>query len=158
MSIQDWGAVGEIVGGFAVVITLIYLSVQLRQTSNSLQAAAMNTSSEANVRVMHEIITHPELVDLLMKGAREGLGGLTANERIRFVNWYNASMRFFENHYMMYLANGLPPKAWDNDERGIAELLKSNGAQEAWDTQKHVFSDDFVERVDVILRSHRVPG
>lgn len=151
MSIQDWGAIGEIVGGLAVVLTLIYLSVQIRQTSNALQAASMNTSSEANVRVMHEIITHPELVDLLVKGGRQGLGALTENEKIRYINWINASMRFFENHYMMYIAKGLPQKAWDNDESGIAELLKSRGAKEAWETQKHLFSDDFIERVAVVL-------
>ena len=41
MSIQDWGAIGEIVGAFAVVLTLVYLSVQLRQTADSLRAASM---------------------------------------------------------------------------------------------------------------------
>ena len=37
------GAVGEILGAAAVVVTLIYLAAQLRQNTNSMQAAAYNT-------------------------------------------------------------------------------------------------------------------
>ena len=30
MSIQDWGAVGELIGSLAVLISLVYLAVQVR--------------------------------------------------------------------------------------------------------------------------------
>ena len=33
MTIQDWGAIGEIVGGLAVIVTLGYLAFQLRQNA-----------------------------------------------------------------------------------------------------------------------------
>lgn len=31
MTIQDWGAMGEVVGAIAVVVTLAYLATQIRQ-------------------------------------------------------------------------------------------------------------------------------
>jgi len=33
MTIQDWGAIGELVGGVAVIVTLIYLALQVRQNT-----------------------------------------------------------------------------------------------------------------------------
>lgn len=38
MSLEEWGAIAEIVGAFAVVITLIYLAVQVRHSKESLDA------------------------------------------------------------------------------------------------------------------------
>ncbi len=32
MTIQDWGAIGELVGGAAVLVALVYLALQIRQT------------------------------------------------------------------------------------------------------------------------------
>ena len=34
MTIQDLGAVGEFIGGVAVLVTLIYLAVQIKQNTN----------------------------------------------------------------------------------------------------------------------------
>ena len=42
MTIQDWGAIGELVGGAAVVLTLVYLAVQLRQNTKSVETSALS--------------------------------------------------------------------------------------------------------------------
>ena len=35
MSIQDWGAIGEVVSAIGVIVTLIYLTTQLRQNTQN---------------------------------------------------------------------------------------------------------------------------
>ena len=35
MSIQEWAAIGEIVSAIAIVVSLIYVSVQLRQNTRA---------------------------------------------------------------------------------------------------------------------------
>ena len=57
MNIQDIGAIGEVVGAIAVVVTLIYLATQIRQNnqllrSGSRQALVTNdvTSLAANLQ------------------------------------------------------------------------------------------------------------
>ena len=37
MTLQDLGNIGELVGGFAVVISLIYLAIQVRQNTQQMQ-------------------------------------------------------------------------------------------------------------------------
>ena len=39
MNLQDWGAIGEVVGALAVVITLIYLAKQIGQNTHAMEEA-----------------------------------------------------------------------------------------------------------------------
>ena len=44
MTLQDLAAIGEFVGGLAVLITLIYLAIELRSNTKTLKAEANNTT------------------------------------------------------------------------------------------------------------------
>ncbi len=43
MTIQDWGAIGELIGGVAVIATLVYLSMQIRQNTKSTRPSCNQT-------------------------------------------------------------------------------------------------------------------
>ena len=51
MSIMELGALGEFVGSIGVIATLIYLAVQIRQNTHSMDELAM-TQSEQNWTAM----------------------------------------------------------------------------------------------------------
>jgi hypothetical protein len=40
MTIQEWGSIGEIIGGVAVVISIIYLAIQVRSNTRATRASA----------------------------------------------------------------------------------------------------------------------
>ena len=42
MNIQDWGAIGELVGSIAIFATLVYLAVQTRLNRNALATSALS--------------------------------------------------------------------------------------------------------------------
>jgi hypothetical protein len=50
------GALGEFIGGIAVVISLVYVGLQIRQNSNSVRAA-----SQIAIKQLSSAITHPSL-------------------------------------------------------------------------------------------------
>jgi len=47
MSIQEWAAIAEIVSAVAVVASLIYLAVQIRQNTNGLSMSLRSTELAA---------------------------------------------------------------------------------------------------------------
>lgn len=147
LTIQDWGAIGEIVGGFAVVVTLVYLAMQLRQTSKSLQITNSDAASAMNAEVFQELISNPEFVELYLKGL-SGLNNLNEPERLRFVLFCNKAMRFFENTWFLHINDALAPGAWYGQERGMQEMLSAPGSQEAWALNRNLFSKAFVAFVD----------
>ena len=44
MTIQELGSIGEFISSIAVLLTLIYLAVQVRQTRNATIASTMQTN------------------------------------------------------------------------------------------------------------------
>ncbi len=43
MDIQDWGALGEVLGAIAVVVTLIYLARQIRENSRQVRVSSITS-------------------------------------------------------------------------------------------------------------------
>lgn len=73
MTIQDLGALGEFVGAIAVIITLIYLSIQTRLTRKAAEEAANFASQEAlravpTMYARYRVLTStPELAGIMVK-------------------------------------------------------------------------------------------
>ena len=91
MNWEAIGAIGEIIGAFAVVVTLFFLAMQLRQNaksvdeSNRLQrAAAIDRHNDTISRWRGRLMTNSELAEIWMK-ARAG-EQLTKVEQLRVHN------------------------------------------------------------------------
>ena len=89
MSIQDWGAIGEIIGALAVVASLIYLAVQIRQNTRQIslsldasRLAAFERNVESGIRSRELLITNPELSELFIKGLAD-YNSLPRTDRFR---------------------------------------------------------------------------
>ena len=104
MSIQDWGAVGELVGGVTVIVTLIYLAVQLRQTQLIMRAQAFQARSEALTDLMMRAaecesisIVQRKLVDAGFPKDPTIPDSVTPLERVRFANYLTAHLHRVTN-------------------------------------------------------------
>ena len=106
MSIIELGALGEFLGSIGVIATLIYLAIQIRQNTHSLDEGrrlAMAQSYEARAsRVdadMRQMAESPYL-GIHERARDEGVGGLTPEEqarvRYRAISYH---MRFDNLHY-----------------------------------------------------------
>lgn len=89
MTIQDLGSLGELVGAFAVVATLIYLSVQTRLTREAAQETAKFASSQATFNSMvsfdqwrQSILENSELARIMIKA--RGTEPLSDTEKLLF--------------------------------------------------------------------------
>ena len=82
---MDWDAIGalaEAVGALAVIITLVYLTVQLRQNTKAIEhSTSRGVLDDAN-QWQYKIIENPELTELYMAGMRGD--ELSSSDRLRF--------------------------------------------------------------------------
>jgi hypothetical protein len=84
MSIQDWGAIGEILGAVAVIITLLYLATQIRQNTRSLRSAASSAVNDALQQINSRWADDPNgFVDVWLRGCAD-LESLSPEERVRW--------------------------------------------------------------------------
>ncbi|MGB0133791.1 hypothetical protein, partial [Dokdonella sp.] len=62
------GAIGEIAGAIGVIVTLLYLAIQLRQNTKASNAIAVQNSMENSARFSELISKDPELARTFYSG------------------------------------------------------------------------------------------
>jgi hypothetical protein len=116
MTLQDWGAIGELLGAIAVVATLIYLAKQIGLHTRAMEesrklalAQAYQVRSDALqdmlVRAADSEHIGPVIIKLTHNGYPEDLGAfdvLTDEERGRFRLWQIAQLTHWDNMYFQY--------------------------------------------------------
>jgi hypothetical protein len=116
MTLQDWGAIGELLGAVAVVVTLIYLAKQIRlhaRTTEESRKLALAQTYQRRSDALQEMVVQaadsehigPIIVQLTQNGYPEDLGALdvlSAEDLGRFRLWQIAQHTHWENMYYQY--------------------------------------------------------
>ena len=99
LSIQDWGAIGEILGALGVVFSLLYLAGQLRSNAVASAVEAKLATTRFLTEFNRDFINDPDLYDLWDRGATDA-DSLDRSEFIRFSNLnLNAFWSFSAGHF-----------------------------------------------------------
>jgi hypothetical protein len=89
MTVIELGALGEFISSIAVVITVVYLAMQIRQTRQGLDAnttailsANEISGNENTLRHLERLYSDEKLADIVGRGLRD-LGQLQVNRYLR---------------------------------------------------------------------------
>jgi hypothetical protein len=117
------GAIGEIVGAAAVVVTLIYLTIQLRQNTTAVEHAVHRGVFEDGQAWLFRLIENPEIVQLYRAGLRGD--SLSAEDALRF----RFLMQVLFNHWHHARQFGAPHAASPAD---VASVVATPGGAAYW--------------------------
>lgn len=161
MSIQDWGAIGEIVGAIAVVASLIYLAVQIRQNtrqiSHSLETtklAAFEQNVESGNRARELFVTDPEIAELFLKGLAD-YAGLEATEKFRCNMLFRNLFSSIQGGYIRQLTIGGDPGGFEGVQKTLDRLVKNPGIHEWLEDNDPDWRAEFAEFVAARLAAIR---
>src|SRR6478672_8466794 len=98
MSLADLASVGNIVGAVAVLVSLLYLGLQIRQNTRHAQAAIQQSRSSLLCEHSMRIADSPAL-DAFMRGLA-GDTTLTPLEQARFIFVCRSIFFLSENHFL----------------------------------------------------------
>lgn len=133
MTIEQWGAVGEIVGALAVVASLVYLAVQIRQNTKQLshnmkatELAAFERNIEAGNRIREMLIVNQDVLDLYTRGIKS-YRRLEPVEKIRFGMVLSNTFSAFQGAYIRQLTYGNDPDDFAGGTRVLDKLLELRG-------------------------------
>jgi hypothetical protein len=136
LSIQDWGAIGEIVGALAVVASLIYLAVQIRQNTRQIslnlessRLAAFEQNVESGNRAREVLITNSEVAELFLKGLAD-YRNLPTTDRFRCNMLFRNLLSAIQGGYIRQLTVGGDPEHFEGTEKMLDTLLMSPGVHQ----------------------------
>ena len=111
MTVMELGALGEFLGVFALVATLIYLSIQVRYARGESEKAVREARTVGSMELALSAATSDGLLAALVK-ADEAIGvapnpfqselmsrGLDSQEAHRVLRWYQAQWGLNQTHY-----------------------------------------------------------
>ena len=137
MTIEQWGAIGEIVGALAVVASLVYLAVQIRQNTRQLahsmkatELAAFERNVDSGNRTRELFILHPDVYELYSRGT-DSYKALDSADRVRFGMILSNIFSSLQGAYIRQLTYGHDPNDFEGSIRTIDRLLRLPGVA-AW--------------------------
>ena len=142
------GAIGEIIGAAAVVLSLVYLAVQIRTQNAESRVAAMHDIS-VGWRAASEQFTDGELAEIFIRANHE-FDSLSEVEILRFLAGVHGIFRVFEEAYLQHTQGRLDRILWDAMNRQYASFLAAPAFRKYWDMRGFQYTERFQDYVGQI--------
>jgi len=142
MDIMELGAVGELVGGVAVIASLVYVGLQVKQ-SNRLAAAETVRSFQNEYNTVMRRGGERELNTLLRK-ALQDFDDLNNDEKSEVHNQLLTHMMLAQTAFMLMKRGFSDPDIMNIAIGFNAVVINMDGAQQWWSMVKHLLDPEFV--------------
>ena len=149
-NLESLASLGEIVGAIAVVVSLLYLAVQVRQNTRAQRLENASRILDRTASMQGALSRDPAMSVLFSKGVSDP-SKLTPQERIQFT-W--AMYEFFGALEFMFLAaneNSIPEEIWQRWSSAAAWWLTFPGVQAWWNVRPIPFADSFSSYIESLL-------
>ena len=136
------GNIGELIGAIAVLVTLIYLAVQIRQNTVALRDGNATTVQINIQNLALSAITDREFGDILIRGLSDPQT-LTPPERIALYAWLFNMLKSGELAYGRYIKGDLDEEYWLAYLNFLQSYWLTPGCKLYWEDRRAAFVPDF---------------
>jgi hypothetical protein len=146
MNWEAIGAIGEGLGAIGVIVTVIYVALQIRQNS-----AAVCGATEQNLmsQEMTLYALFAEHANVYRRG-RAGLDNLDADELERFTWLVAAAQSQLYSAFVQYQRGLIPESVWAAYHGDWVDYVNQPGYYAIWQDMRHIYPREFGEALDAI--------
>ena len=143
------GAIAEFIGGLGVILTLVYLSLQIRGSNRIASGHTRQAMSDFAFNISTFRAEHADRYARIASSEN-----LTDGDK-EFRYWSHMQMMVYgESHFHQFQLKLIEESNW----LGLSTFLKSYvvnaGFQEFWIKEKHSFSDKYSAWIDKVLTNN----
>lgn len=150
MDIMELGAVGELVGGVAVVATLIYLALQVRQGANAATSSAMGSWLSDYNYVAMELVKDEGFTEIVRHGLSD-FEKLSGNEQMRIHGWMTTHILNAQNLFLELKEGTTHPRLAQPTLAFNSRMLKTPGGRLWWDSGRSIWAPEFILHIDGLM-------
>jgi hypothetical protein len=140
MTLETLGNVGEFLGALAVLISLIYLALQIRQNTRTVRSAAHQawSSSTAELNIMPA--SNREFARVYRTGSQNP-SQLEPEERDQFNIFVIQILNAYQSLFFQFRHGMIDEVHWQSNLKAIRRILSAPGTRSCWDR----YSEDFFD-------------
>jgi len=147
MTLEQASYLAEIIGVFAVVISLIYVGLQVKQNTHVVRLNTVHNVAEGQRESNALMAANGELCEVIFKGMQD-IGNVSGAEKMRFYILIHVLFRPLEDAYFQYQEGALEEKQWQALSRQFINFIKLPGLLTYWEERKFMYSDDFQQFIN----------
>jgi hypothetical protein len=147
MSLGDLANLGQIIGAIAVVVSLIYVALQIRQNTNAVRAATSQSVHEHFANWYNSLACDASLSKIVIDGLRN-YASLSETDKVRFVATFMAFLSYSQNAFIKWKQGLLAPPLWLAWEQIIMNFTGAPGGQAFWKERAYLFGEEFRRHVE----------
>jgi len=142
MKIQKWGLVAEVVSAIAVVLSLIFVGLQVKQNSDAqTQTGTQAVITEYNNGV-RALSTDSELVCIYLRGAHDYLA-LSGAERVRFSSFFLSMFNVQQQIYRLRLNGEIDEDIGSGLDAQLKDIVRLPGVYQWFESRANWYGRDF---------------
>ena len=142
MSWDSVSAISEVIAAIAVVVSLIYISAQVRSGAESFKTTLRDSSFTSLMEYNYAILADEDLAWVFQKGMRN-LDELSEIQQARALHVFYAFFKLWENIYLHYLAGSVDDSVWKNNSKVLFAYGAMPGAQSYLRERMPIFEPRF---------------
>lgn len=142
MTLEQLGSIGELVGAIGVIISLVYLALQIRTNTEAERTSTYQSIVSDFGALNNTMASTPELSHLFVR-AMEDYHQLSPDEKARISQLFFQCFRFFENMFYQQRKGYLDDEVWIGWKRLMLTYYARPGFLTWWEHRRDVFSEPF---------------
>jgi hypothetical protein len=154
MSLSDLASLGSFVSGFAVLVSLIYLSLQVRQAERN-QRAIIQMERATRFSDHLDRMADPNLVNALDKGM-SGESTITPLELTQFALLFRSTVYNFEDAYLQHAQKLVDDRSFASTMGTLKGVFGYPGYRVMWKRQRLLHDPGFRSLIDGVLAEVKV--
>ena len=149
MKLERWALVAEIVGAFAVVISLIYVGAGIRQNTDAIMSA-----NHQNLLAMdidkNSWFRDPSFA-ALYETALIDIDSLSAPQRRQFSTYVSDQINIWENIYIAHEKGLVDERVWEGYDAFYSGQLRLPSYRRTWARIKDGWTGEFADHAESVL-------
>lgn len=148
--ISFYSELAQIISAIAVVISLIYVGVQIRQNTLTTQAAMRQSVADNDITYLMSYLDSAVIAEAIAKLSVSDT--LTTKEKEQLKAQQQVNFRVFENAHYQYANKLLEEEVWYRYQTIIYRLLTTDEAAiEQWDKNSITYTKAFQNAIQQII-------
>lgn len=151
MNWEAIGAVGEIIGAIAVLLTLLYLAIQVRESSKATRLQTAQSTFHLSFEMV-TLLASGQNPEVWSKFRREGWKSLTSSEQVRAGSILISLFTTYDSHYHSFLEGTLSPEIHSSYTSRLRLQLKVPSIREWWEYNKQQYTTSFRNHLEELIK------
>ena len=152
MTLSELANIGEFLGGMAVIASLVYLAIQIRQNTKTVRGTTLQQNTDFWGDLFLQL-ADPGLTQVFAVGM-PGRSDITPSIYLQFHFIARAMFLGMENQYFQFRNGILDSESYLGYEKVIRfQLLAYRGFRIHWEQNRFAYSPAFVSHIDALIET-----